>query len=293
MAPTLVFDEHLVAARRLRALRKATPGADFLVDIAARELSERLQAVERHFERAVELHGYTGATARALMTSGKVGTVLRVETHEDLLDHKVAGGAVAPLEDLGLDAGSADLIVSPLSLHLTNDTPGTLIQIARALSPDGLFLAAIPGGNTLTELREALLAAESEVTGGASPRVIPFMDVRAAGQLLQRAGLALPVADVESLTVRYDTMFDLMRDLKAMGMANPLVNRSRRPLPRRVFVRAAEIYAKRFGDADGRVRATFDIIYLSGWKPHESQQKPLKPGTAEVSLARILGKERN
>ncbi len=288
MSPTLVFDEDLVANRRLRAMRKGTPGADFLVDVAARELCERLEAVERRFERAVELHGYTGAAAKALIASGKVGSVLRVETHAELLEGWT-DQAIRPLEQLGMEAGSADLIVSPLSLHLTNDTPGTLIQIARALSPDGLFLAAIPGGNTLTELREALLAAESELTGGASPRVIPFMDVRAAGQLLQRAGLALPVADVESLTVRYDTMFDLMRDLKAMGMANPLVNRSRKPLARSVFLRAAELYADRFSDADRRVRATFDIVYLSGWKPHESQQKPLKPGSAEVSLARILG----
>ena len=165
---------------------------------------------------------------------------------------------------------------------------GRAVQIRRALRPDGLFLAAIPGSGTLQELRDVLLATEIEMTGGASPRVIPFADVRDVGGLLQRAGFSLPVVDAETYTVRYDSIFPLMRDLRAMGMGNPLVDRSRRPLSRAFFLRAAELYAERYSDPDGRVRATFSIIYVSGWAPHESQQKPLKPGSAKARLADAL-----
>ena len=163
-----------------------------------------------------------------------------------------------------------------------------MVRIRRALKPDGLFLAAIPGAGTLGELRDVLLSAEAEVLGGASPRVIPFADVRDIGGLLQRAGFALPVIDAENYTVRYDTLFDLMRDLRAMGMTNPLIGRSRKPLNRRFFLRAAELYAQRYADPDGRIRATFSIVYVSGWAPHESQQKPLKPGSAKMRLADAL-----
>jgi SAM-dependent methyltransferase len=194
----------------------------------------------------------------------------------------------APLEQLPLAPASINLAVSPLSLHLTNDTPGVFVQIRRALRPDGLFLAAIPGSDTLQELRDVLLQTEIEMTGGASPRVIPFADIRDIGALLQRAGFALPVTDKETYTVRYDSLFPLMKDLRAMGMANPLSARSRKPLTRAFFVRAAELYAERYADPDGRIRATFSIIYLSGWAPHESQQKPLKPGSAKVRLADAL-----
>ncbi|GLQ40136.1 hypothetical protein GCM10007908_37560 [Rhizobium albus] len=197
-------------------------------------------------------------------------------------------GKVASLETVPLEPETADLIVSPLSLHLTQDTPGVLIQINRALKPDGLFLGAMPGAGTLGELREALIAAESELSGGAAPRVIPFPDIRDAGALMQRAGFALPVTDVDTLTVRYSDMFGLMRDLRAMGMANPLSGRSRRPASRALFLRAAELYAERFSDPDGRIRATFRIIHMSGWRPHESQQKPARRGSATVSLADIL-----
>jgi SAM-dependent methyltransferase len=171
-----------------------------------------------------------------------------------------------------------------------NDIPGMLAQIRRALRPDGLFLGAFAGAGTLGELRESFLAAESELYGGVSPRVIPFPDVRDAGGLLQRAGLALPVADVETLTVRYDTLFSLMADLRAMGETSPLVDRPRRPGTRKLFSRAAEIYAERFADPDGRIKASFSIVWMSGWAPDASQQKPLKPGSAKVSLASVLGK---
>lgn len=283
----LVFDPELVERNRARAARIGDSSAAFLLDIAARELADRLTAVERQFPEAVELHGMTGATAQALLATGKVDRIRRLET-ETSLGSERSNLAVAPIEEPGLAPESLNLVVSPLSAHVTNDTPGLFIQIRRALKPDGLFLAAIPGAGTLAELREALLSAEEELTGGVSPRVIPFADVRDIGALLQRAGFALPVTDVETYTVRYDSMFPLMRDLRHMGMANPLAGRSRRPVSRKLFVRAAEIYAERFSDPDGRIRATFAIVYVSGWAPHESQQKPLRPGSAKVSLAQVL-----
>lgn len=283
-----IFDQSLVEAHRARALTNADPNAGFLLDIVAQELAERVSVVERHFDRALELHGYTGQTARHLTATGKVGTVERVET-DARFGSDEAPVTIASLEEVPAEPESFNLVVSPLSLHLTNDTPGAFIQVRRALKPDGLFLAAIPGSGTLQELREALLAAEAELTGGASPRVIPFADVRDVGALLQRAGFALPVTDTETYTVRYDSLFALIRDLRAMGMTSPLTARSRVPVSRRFFLRAAEIYAERFSDPDGRVRATFSVIYLSGWAPHESQQKPLKPGSAKQRLSAALG----
>jgi SAM-dependent methyltransferase len=287
----ILFDLPLAAARRERALRQATTGADFLLDVTARELSERLSVVERHFDEAVELHGGTGSAARQAMATGRIGRIKRIETSSDFA-HPGEDFTIAALEDVPIADQSVNLVLSPLSLHLTNDTPGMMVRIRRALKPDGLFLAAIPGAGTLGELRDVLLSAEADISGGASPRVIPFADVRDIGALLQRAGFALPVIDAESYTVRYDTLFDLMRDLRAMGMTNPLVGRSRRPLTRSFFVRAAELYAERYSDPDGRIRATFSVIYVSGWAPHESQQKPLKPGSAKVRLADALRVDR-
>jgi SAM-dependent methyltransferase len=283
----IVFDQNLVAAHRRRASRQGDPKAAFLLDIAGRELAERLSVVERRFEEAVELHGSTGVAARQAMATGKIGHMTRIESDASF----AAPGetvVVAQPEKLPLPAASVNLILSPLSLHLTDDTPGVFIQIARALKPDGLFLAAIPGSGTLQELRDVLLATEAEMTGGASPRVIPFPDVRDVGGLLQRAGFALPVIDAESYTVRYASLFPLMKDLRSMGMTNPLAGRSRKPLSRAFFIRAAEIYADRYSDPDGRIRATFSIIYASGWAPHASQQKPLKPGSAKARLADAL-----
>jgi SAM-dependent methyltransferase len=184
--------------------------------------------------------------------------------------------------------GSLDLVVSALARHLVNDLPGTLVQIRRALKPDGLFLAALLGGETLTELRRSFAAAEAEIEGGVSPRVAPFADIRDLGGLLQRAGLALPVADADRLTVRYATPLDLMRDLRGMGATNALVERRRMPLRRATLLRMTEVYAEQFSDADGRLRATFDIVWLSGWAPHHSQQQPLKPGSAKARLADAL-----
>ena len=282
-----IFDQDLVTANRLRARRRLEAGSDFLLEIAAREMAERLTLVERRFDEAVELHGATGLAARAALTTGKIGTLKRVETHAEFFEGD-APGIEAPFETVPLEPQSVNLVLSPLALHLTNDTPGVLVQIRRALKPDGLFMAAVPGAGTLAELRDVLLSTEVELEGGASPRVIPFADIRDIGGLMQRAGFTLPVIDEESYTVRYDNLFVLMRDLKAMGMANPLSGRSRKPVSRAFFLKAAERYAERYSDPDARIRATFSIIYLSGWAPHESQQKPLKPGSAKMRLADAL-----
>ncbi|RWQ62211.1 methyltransferase domain-containing protein [Mesorhizobium sp.] len=281
-----IVDTSLWLTHKRRALACPAAGADFLMRRAAEELADRLGAVERKFDRAAVLFCQTPAAVDVLATSGKVTDIARVEADALFLDN--AAGLVAPLETVPFEPESLDLAVSLLSLQAMNDIPGMLVQIRRALKPDGLFLGAFAGGGTLSELRESLLAAETELYGGASPRVIPFTDVRDAGALLQRAGLALPVADVETVTVRYDSLFGVMADLRAMGETSALIDRSRRPGTRRLFARAAEIYAERFSDADGRVRASFPIVWMSGWAPDASQQKPLKPGSAKISLKTIL-----
>jgi SAM-dependent methyltransferase len=284
-----IFDPDVSLRNKLRALGQHGTGAGFLLDRIAEELHDRLGVVEKHFHSAVALHCLTDAAAQAVRRSGKAGSIVRIEPHAAFLN-RTFPGAVCPAELVPLAGQCVDLIVSLLTLHETNDTPGLLAQIRRSLRPDGLFLAALAGGETLFELRESLLAAEAELLGGASPRVIPFADVRDLGGLLQRAGFALPVADCDSYTVRYDTMFDLMHDLRAMGAGNFLATRPQTPGRRSMFLRAAQIYAERHSDPDGRIRATFSIVWLSGWAPHESQQKPLKPGSGQVSLARVLGK---
>ena len=281
-----LLDTALLIARKRRALAQAAPGADFLLARVAEELKERLDTVERRFSDAVTVFCVTRAARDAVLASGKAEKVRRIEAHRSFLGDD-PGLVVAP-ETLPLEAESIDLAVSLLALHETNDIPGMLIQIRRALRPDGLFMGVMAGAGTLAELRESLLSAETEIHGGASPRVIPFTDVRDAGGLLQRSGFALPVTDVDTVTVRYDTMFELMADLRAMGAANALLDRSRRPGTRLLFRRAAEIYAERFSDADGRIRATFSLVWLSGWAPDASQQKPLKPGSAKMSLAKAL-----
>lgn len=279
----------IVVERRRRAAARPVPGADFLALRAAEDLGERLATVERRFERAASLFCGSGLAARALRASGKVGDVTRVEAHPDLL--RGDAGQIAAPELVPFAPESLDLVVSLLHFQDVNDLPGLLVQIRRALKPDGLFLGAFAGAGTLGELRDSLLDAETAISGGASPRVSPFVDIRDAGALLQRAGFALPVADLEPVTVRYDDLFALARDLRAMGATNALAARSRNPARRELFARAAAAYATRFADADGRIRATFNLVWLSGWAPHESQRKPLKPGSAAVSLTKLLGEE--
>ena len=196
---------------------------------------------------------------------------------------------VADEEMLPFADASIDLAVSVLALHTVNDLPGTLVQVRRALKPDGLFLAALLGGDTLTELRQSFALAEAELDGGVSPHVAPFADVRELGALLQRAGFALPVADVDRVTVRYSSVFSLMHDLRGMGATNVLIERKRQPLRRATLLRMAQLYAENFADPDDKLRATFDIVWLSGWVPHPSQQQPLRPGSARTRLADALG----
>lgn len=278
-----IFDRSLLRVRQRRA-RLQKP-ATFLLDRVATDLGERLSAVLRRFDVAVDLGTPTDAVRRVLATSGNVGTTITAGLRDDESITRVA----ADEEALPFADGSLDLVVSALTLQFVNDLPGVLIQIRRALKPDGLFLAALAGGDSLTELRSAFAAAESEVGGGGSPRVAPFADVRELGGLLQRAGFALPVVDSERLVVRYDSALALMRDLRRMGATNILHERRRKPLRRGTLERVTEIYADRFSDPDGRVRATFEIIWLSAWASHESQQKPLKPGSAAQRLADALG----
>ncbi|EJF77733.1 hypothetical protein MCO_00871 [Bartonella sp. DB5-6] len=290
MSHPLIFDYDRIEQYRKRAFQKAKKGYDFLLSYVSEDLYKRLSTVDRRFKLALDLHSHTDLAAQILMKSGKVHSVERVET--DILyqshDKKFH---LRHREILDFPKNYCDLIVSLLSLQLTNDTPGVLSQIKNILKPDGLFLAVMAGAGTLVELRECLLQTEIEIYGGASPRIYPFADIRDVGALLQRIGFALPVADIEDITIRYNTMFDLMHDLKAMGMQNALINRSRRPVSKRFFLRAAEIYAQQFSDPDGRIRACFSFIWLSGWAPHPNQQKPLQPGSAQTSLADVLVKQ--
>jgi SAM-dependent methyltransferase len=285
----IIFDRSLLRSRRRRA--ETLGPATFLLDRVAGELAERLAAVLRRFELAVDLGTPTDAVRRAVSDLGSISTVvatLETAPAANVAD-KTGPCVVADEETLPFHDASLDLVVSALALQFVNDLPGVLVQIRRALKPDGLFLAAQIGGETLTELRQAFAAAESEIEGGASPRVAPFADVRTLGNLLQRAGFALPVADSDSYVVRYNSPLDLMHDLRRMSATNALLARRRTPLRRATLIRTAEIYAQRFAEPDGCVRATFEVVWLSGWAPHQSQQQPLRPGSAKARLADALG----
>jgi len=281
MSTPLVFDRPLVRRRLSRALAQGYAG--FLLDRAVEDLEERLAAVLRPFPLALDVGTPTPAAAEALRRSGRAGTVVRLSSVPE------PGGVLGDEERLPFGGEAFDLAVSLLALQGVNDLPGALIQIRRALKPDSLLMAALLGGGTLAELRQAFAQAEGELEGGASPRVAPFADLRDLGGLLQRAGFALPVTDSDLFHVRYASPFALMRDLRRMGLTNALNDRRKTPLRRATLLRAADIYAERFADPDGRVRATFEIVWLSGWAPHESQQKPLRPGSAKMRLADALG----
>jgi SAM-dependent methyltransferase len=286
MTSPVIFDRDLIRARRLRAA--ALGPSTFLLDRVADEMADRLAAVLRDFPWAVDLATPNEAVRRVLAGSHKVGAIVAA----DVLAERAAHGTLAVAADpeaLPFREASLDLVVSALALQFVNDLPGTLLQIRRALKPDGLFVAALLGGDTLSELRQAFAEAEAEIESGISPRVAPFADLRELGSLLQRAGFALPVTDVDRLTVRYASPLALMHDLRRMGATNPLLDRRQRPLRRATLGRMAEIYAERFADPDSRIRATFEIVYLLGWAPHESQQRPLAPGSARGRLADALG----
>ena len=275
--PPRIFDRALMRRRRARALENPQ-FPDFLYQAAANEIAGRLDLTLRSFETAVALGAAAAPLARAMAESGKFGRVFAADL-DIVLDE----------EALPFAPASLDAVISGPGLEFVNDLPGTLAQMARALRPDGLFLAVLFGGDTLSELRTSWFAAETEIEGGVSPRIAPFADVRELGRLLQRANLALPVADVDRLTVRYPSGLAVMAELKAMGLANALVARRRSPVTRRLLSRAVEVYEESFSDPDGRVRATFEFVTLTAWAPAESQQKPLKPGSAQMRLAEALG----
>ena len=289
--PALLFDRALHRKHLDRAAILYS-GADFLKRRAAEDAAERLAGILHEFPLAVDLGTRRGAFAQALAKSDaapRVGCLIETDLSSAMLDSRSGLRMAADEERLPFADASLDLVVSLLNLHWTNDLVGALIQIRRALKPDGLFIGAIFGRETLTELRQSLLQAEIDLYGGAGPRVSPFADAIDGAGLLQRAGFALPVADIDRVTVRYEHPIKLMADLRAMGETNVLIDRDRRPLTRAVLGRMSEIYAERFALPDGRIPATFEIIGLTGWAPHESQQQALKPGSAKMRLADALG----
>jgi SAM-dependent methyltransferase len=283
-----IFDQRVLSQRRQRFAAEAK-AHDFLLARVAEDFTERLSIVRRNFAVAANFDACHGVVSRDIRRLPSVGTVYDVEATSALLTQCDGPAILAEIEAVPFAAGSLDLAVSALALQLVNDVPGTLAQIRRALKPDGLLLAALLGGETLKELREAWLIAEGEISGGASPRVAPFADVRDLGGLLQRAGFALPVADSDIVRVTYASPLALMEELQRMGASNMLTERRRVPVTKRLLLRAVEVYAERFGLADGRIPATFEIITLTAWVPHESQQQPLKPGSAKMRLSEALG----
>jgi len=282
-----IFDRQLHARRRARA---AVSFGDysFLKKLAAEDIALRLSAINRDFPNVLDLGAHNGLTGRALMADQLVAPRLGKITTTDI-SPAFSPDQVVDEEALPFAEQSFDLVVSALSLHWVNDLPGALIQIRRVLKPDGLFIGTVLGGRTLTELRQSLLSAEAEIRGGAANRVSPYLDVIDGAGLMQRAGFAMPVADNDARTVRYAHPLRLMRDLRGMGETAAFADRSAPPLTRGILMRAMETYAQRFSDADGRVRATFEFVTLSGWAPSPDQPKPKRPGSATVRLADALG----
>ena len=282
-----LFDRKLLRARRARFAHEIK-AREFLLAHVAREIAERVELMLRPFPLGLDLGAYHGLLGRKVVALPSVGTMIYAES-------ALAFAALCPKPSLVCDEdllpfkdASLNLVVSGLALHRVNDLPGALVQIRRALAPDGLFMAALLGAGALIELRRALLEAEAETEGGASPRISPFGDVREYGALLQRAGFALPVADAETLEVLYKSPRELMREVRALGGGNVLLARSRKPLSRQTLKRAEDLYRARHATPDGRVKASFEIVYLAGWGPDPSQQRPLKPGSAAQRLADAL-----
>ena len=283
-----IFDRKALRIHRDRAAHNFS-AHDFLTREIGARLSDRLLDMARTFPLALDLSARTGGYGPIPGGPGGVERVISCELSEQMARQINNGGVVADTEFLPFATSCFDLVYSNLDLHWTNDLPGCLLQITQSLKPDGLFLATILGGNTLKELRDVLMTAELEISDGASPRVSPFAGLRDAGALLQRAGLALPVVDADEITVTYENFFQLLADLRGMGETNTLHERLRTATQRAVFLRAAKLYAERYPAEDGRIRVTFEIIYLHGWSPHDSQPKALRPGSATNSLADALG----
>jgi SAM-dependent methyltransferase len=282
-----IFDRQLHARRRARAAPRFADYS-FLKQIAAEDIAARLSAINRTFDRALDLGAHDGLLARTLkadpLVSPRLGEIVTAD-----LSQAFNPDVIADEEALPFPEASFDLVVSALSLHWVNDLPGALIQIRRVLKPDGLFIGTVLGGRTLNELRQSLLSAEDEIRGGAANRISPYLDVIDGAGLLQRAGFAMPVADNDARTVRYAHPLRLLGDLRGMGETAAFANREAPPLTRTILMRAMETYARRFSDPDGRVRATFEFVTLSGWSPSPDQPKPKRPGSATVRLADALG----
>ena len=285
-----VFDRKRVRLHRDRAAPNFAAHA-FLFEEVARRLDDRLKDISRDFPDVLELGCNAGLAGDAIDALRTAGSVTRCDLSAEMARRVGRGALVADEEFLPFGPGSFDLIVSNLSLHWTNDLPGALLQARMALRPDGLFIAALLGEDTLTELRECLMEAEIEISGGVSPRVSPFATLRDLGGLLQRAGFALPVVDRDRIVVTYDNAMKLLADLRGMGETNALAEQKRTFTGRGVIMRAAEIYHQRHSDADGRIPATFSVLYLHGWAPAPTQQKPLSPGSARTRLADALESE--
>lgn len=283
-----IFDYDLLQRRRERYAGTAHQH-DFLLARVAEDFAERLSVVRRDFQSGACLGAYHGVVARALRQLPNVAHMIDVEGAQSLLAQADGPRLASSSEALPFGPNTLDLVVSALQLHLINDLPGVMAQIRQALRPDGLVLVSLLGGETLKELRHAWLLAEAEVMGGASPRVAPFADLRDLGGLLQRAGFALPVADTDVVVVRYASPLALMQDLRMMAASNMLIERRRVPVTRRLLMRACEFYVDHYGEPDGRIPATFEIMTLTAWVPHDSQQKPLAPGSAKMRLSQALG----
>jgi SAM-dependent methyltransferase len=290
-SPSFVPFDRALHRRRLDRAAKGFSAVGFLKTRAAMDAVERLEAILREFPVAVDIGSRDGAFARALSVSeaaSKIGLLVETDLSAAMLAGRGAARVAADEEQLPFADDILDLVISTLALHWTNDVVGALVQIRRALKADGLFIGALLGGATLTELRQVLLEAEAQVTGGAAPRVSPFADASDAAGLLQRAGFALPVADVDRVTVRYPHLFALLADLRAMGETNAPAERAGRQLRRAVLERAAQLYAERFSGPDGKITATFEILTLTCWAPHERQQKPLPRGSGKTHLGDAL-----
>ena len=289
MADIQVFDRNQVRRQRDRAAATLA-GHGFLFEEVADRLLDRLVDVTRRFPLALDLGGRAGMLGRKLLDQGRINRLVSCDLSPRLAALAPRPAVVGDEEALPFAPASFDLIASNLSLHWVNDLPGALVQINHALKPDGLFLAAMFGGETLRELRHCLLEAEASEEGGASPRVSPFADVRDAGSLLQRAGFALPVVDIDSITVTYAEPLRLLADLRGMGETNATLARRKGFLRRGTLMRALELYRARHGGQDGRVPATFQVLTLTAWRPHASQQKPLARGSGKANLAEFLDK---
>ncbi len=289
MTVPALFDQQMVRQHRQRAAHRYADFA-FLKDAAVARLADRLELMRRNFDLCLDVGAHDGRLAQHFAGLGKIGHMIQVDPAEKfaIATRQHGPGVVHLLGELPYKPGSFDAVFSCLSLHWVDDLPGLMMQVRQLLKPDGLLLVSLLGGNSLTELKQALAEAEQAITGGFSARCAPMADIRDIGGLLSRAGLALPVADSDRLTVHYPHMFKLMADLRGMGEQNALLARLKTPTRRQVFIRAAEIYQQRFGRADGQIPASFEIVTLTGWAPHESQQKPLRPGTAANRLATVL-----